>query len=136
MRTLDPNQRAAGRSRAGRFRRMLDDHWFRPTHRRGRRFASFRWSGLAPDRSYRVAGRARGIAAVEALGGDSGMGARLPNGRVGHLHPRPFARATRPPIGRTRLVMAPDDEVVIVPIKVVVEPGAHREAQAKRDERG
>ena len=42
----------------------------------------------------------------------------------------------RPPIGRARLVTAPDDEVVIVPIKIVVEPGAHGKAQAKRDERG
>src|ERR1019366_999863 len=97
---------------------MTDDHWFRPTRRRGRCFASFRWSGLAPDCSYRAADRARGITAVEALGGASGTVARLPDGGVGHFHPRPFTRAMRPPIGRARLVTAPDDEVVIVPIKI------------------
>src|ERR1035437_1564612 len=136
MRTLDPNQRAAGRPGGRRVRRMLDDHWFRPTHRRGRGFAAFRWSGLAPDCSYRAADRARGITAAEAPGGDSGTVARLPDGCVGHCHARPSTRAMRPPIGRARLVTAPDDEVVIVPIKIVVEPGAQGKAQAKRDERG
>src|SRR5271169_27886 len=114
---------------------MLDDHWFRPTHRRGRCFASFRWSGLAPECSYRVAGRAGGITAVQALGGRTGTVARVPDGGMSQLYPGPFTGATRPPIGRTRLVMAPNDEVVVVPIKVVVEPGAYCEAEAKRDER-
>jgi hypothetical protein len=62
------------------------------------------------------------IAAVEALGGQNGTAARLPDGGAAQLDPGTFAGTTRPPTGRTRLIMAPDDEVVIVPIKVVVEP--------------
>src|ERR1022692_4118386 len=73
MRALDPNECAGGRSCAGRFHRMLNDH----------RSVVFRRSRLAPEHSYRAVDLGRGIAAVEALGGHSGTVARLPDGGVG-----------------------------------------------------
>src|ERR1017187_7942466 len=101
---------------------MLDDHWFGSPCWGRRGGLSFRRPGRAPGYVYRPVDLGGGIAAVEALGGHSGTVARLPDGGVGQLDPGTFAGATRPPISRTRLAVAPDDEVVIVPIKVVVEP--------------
>ena len=149
MGTLDSNQRAAGGPRTGRFRRMLDDHRCGLPDKRRRSFAPFgrmlddyRWGptesrcrgfvslhrlGLAPGYNDRAVDLARVVAAVQALGGQNGTISRLPDGGAGQLDPGPFAGATGPPIGWTRLGMTPGDEVVIVPIKVVVEPCAYRE---------
>ena len=90
---------------------------------------------MAADYRYcAVAGR-MGIAAVEARGHPIGTVARAPDSGMGQLHPGTLAGATRPPISRTRLGMAPDDKMMIVPIKIMVEPQAHRKADAKGDER-
>src|ERR1035441_4184545 len=103
---------------------MLDDHGRWPPDNRRRHLVVLRGPGLAPDYRYRAVDGRRGIAAVEALGNPSGTVARVPDSGMGQLHPGTLARATRPPISRTRLGMAPDDEMVIVPIKIMVEPQA------------
>jgi len=140
MGTLDPNQRAVGWPRAGRIRQpgLAPDYSYRAVDRCGAgwsRAGRFRRPRLASGYSYRAADRARVPAPVEALSGRTGMVARLPDGGMGQLYPGTFAGATIPPIGRTRLVTAPADEVVIATIKVEVEPCANGKAQAERDER-
>jgi hypothetical protein len=82
MRTLDPDQGAAGRSQTGRCRRVLDNHRCGSPDRRRRGFASFNRLGLAPDYIYRALDRPGGIAAVQALGGRTGTVGRVPDGGV------------------------------------------------------
>src|ERR1035437_382111 len=134
-RALDPNQCAAGRPRTGCFRLMLNNHRFGPPRRWRWSFASFRRPGLSADYSNRALDRSRVVAAVHAPGGRTGTIARLPDGGVGRLDARTLTGTARPPIGWARLIVAPDDEVVIVPIEVVVKPCPDREAEPKGDER-
>ena len=101
---------------------MLDDHRCGLPDLRRRGLVPFHRPGLAPGYNCRAVDLARVVAAVKALGSHSRTVGRLPDGGVGQLHPGTFAGAAIPPIGRTRPGMAPDDEVMIVPIKVVVEP--------------
>jgi hypothetical protein len=61
---------------------------------------------------------------------------RLPHGAMHGLDPRTFSRPPEPPIGRTGLVVAPNDQVVFAPVKIVIEPGTHRQAEAKGNQRG
>ena len=131
MRALDANQCAARRPRVGRFHRMLDNRRFGPPDLRRWRFASFRRLGLALDYSYRAPHRVRSPATIQAFGCQVGTVARLPDDRAVQLGPGTLAGSMRPPIGWTRLVVTPDDEVMIVPIKVVVEPRPYREAHAE-----
>ena len=83
---------------------------------------SFRRPVLVLDYSYRAVDLGSGIAAIEAPGSHNGTAGRSPDGGTGQFDPGTFVGATRPPIGRARLAMAPDNDVVVAPIKVVVEP--------------
>src|ERR1035437_7028008 len=96
---------------------------------------SLRRPGLTADYSNRALDRSRVVAAVHAPGGRTGTIARLPDGGVGRLDARTLTGTARPPIGWARLIVAPDDEVVIVPIEVVVKPCPDREAEPEGDER-
>ncbi len=122
LRALDANQCAARRPRAGRFRGMLDHRRFGPPGLRRGRFVPFRRPGLGSDYRYGAGGRVSVPAAVHAFGCLVRTVARLPDHGAVQLSPGPLAGAMVPPIGRTRLVMAPNNEMVVVPIKVVVEP--------------
>src|ERR1019366_6419217 len=128
MRTLDANKRGVSRPRGGRCSRMLDDRRCRLPGRRRR-------PGLATNYRYPAADWWRGIPAVKASGRWTGTVAGSPDGGVGQLCPGTLTGTMRPPVRRTRLTMAPHDEVVVAPIKVVIEPPANRKAQAERDER-
>ena len=53
----------------------------------------------------------------------------------------PYRRVTRvsltwrlmPPIGRTRVVVTPDNDIVVPPIKIAIQPHANRKADAEGD---
>ena len=131
MRALDANQCAARRPRVGRFHGMLDDRRFGPPDLRRWRFVPFRRLGLGSEHRYSAGRRVRVPPAIQASGCQVCTVARLPNDGAVQLGPGTLAGAMRPPIGWTRLVMTPNDDVVIVPIKVVVEPRPYREAHAE-----
>jgi hypothetical protein len=57
---------------------------------------------------------------------------RAPDSRMAHV---PLARGFMPPIGRTWIAATPENEIAVSPITIVIQPRAHRPADAEGDER-
>ena len=67
---------------------------------------------------------------VATIRSDRGMFVRVPYCRVPRV---PLTRRFMPPIGRTRMVAMPDNEVVMSPVKIAIQPPANRKADAEAD---
>jgi len=67
---------------------------------------------------------------------DSGRRMRMPDGYV--VFDNDFARSAAglavPPVGRTRVIVMPDNDFVATPIAIMVEPRANTQTNAEGDE--
>src|ERR1035441_7571112 len=56
--------------------------------------------------------------------------ATMPDRRITHV---PLTWRLMPPIGRTRMIVTPDNDIVVPPIKIAIQPQANRKADAEGD---
>ena len=122
MRALDADERAAGRTLVRRLRGMRWGYGMR--RRRRLRPSNGRRGGFVMLNVRWLDHRMGWVSLVPAVNvarwRNSRVIVRLPDDDVLDLFVSAFGRAARPPIGRTRVIVAPHNEIVIVPIEIVV----------------
>ena len=59
----------------------------------------------------------------------AGISLKMPDGRVTGF---PLTRRLMPPIGRTRMITFPDNDIVVPPVKVAIQPRDQSESRRQR----